>query len=219
MNLQKKQDQQLFERLYKPKIENIIYESIVKVNNFCEENLKDNTILSLSKYKPNLIIEEFDEILNNEIPLIVRNDEFFSKIQEEGKDKITKQIEICKKKRICSKIQFNIIDKSKTQLNEILNKYEEKISKYQGNNLKEILPTEEEIKKEIFQFIKEIFQNSCLSEDFLIDIYNEMNKLIHKKIEKLHIEGYRKYYPLFIDKLIKKLKTKCEKEKNRNPRK
>jgi len=46
-----------------------------------------------------------------------------------------------------------------------------------------------------------------------------MNKLIHKKIEKLHIEGYRKYYPLFIDKLIKKLKTKCEKEKNRNPRK
>ena len=58
-----------------------------------------------------------------------------------------------KKKRICSKIQFNIIDKSKTQLNEILNKYEEKISKYQGNNLKEILPTEEEIKKEIFQFI------------------------------------------------------------------
>ena len=87
MNLQKKQDKQLFERLYKPKIENIIYESIVKVNNFCEENLKDNTILSLSKYKPNLIIEEFDEILNNEIPLIVRNDEFFSKIQEEGKDK------------------------------------------------------------------------------------------------------------------------------------
>ena len=98
MNLQKKQDKQLFERLYKPKIENIIYESIVKVNNFCEENLKDNTILSLSKYKPNLIIEEFDEILNNEIPLIVRNDEFFSKIQEEGKDKITKQIEIKKKK-------------------------------------------------------------------------------------------------------------------------
>ena len=46
-----------------------------------------------------------------------------------------------------------------------------------------------------------------------------MNKLIHKKIEKLHTEGYRKYYPLFIDKLIKKLKTKCEKEKNRNPRK
>ena len=115
MNLQKKQDKQLFERLYKPKIENIIYESIVKVNNFCEENLKDNTILSLSKYKPNLIIEEFDEILNNEIPLIVRNDEFFSKIQEEGKDKITKQIEICKKKRICSKIKFNIINKSKTQ--------------------------------------------------------------------------------------------------------
>jgi hypothetical protein len=128
-------------------------------------------------------------------------------------------LKYAKKKRICSKIQFNIIDKSKTQLNEILNKYEEKISKYQGNNLKEILPTEEEIKKEIFQFIKEIFQNSCLSEDFLIDIYNEMNKLIHKKIEKLHIEGYRKYYPLFIDKLIKKLKTKCEKEKNRNPRK
>ena len=105
MNLQKKQDKQLFERLYKPKIENIIYESIVKVNNFCEENLKDNTILSLSKYKPNLIIEEFDEILNNEIPLIVRNDEFFSKIQEEGKDKITKQIEICKKVGIHELIQ------------------------------------------------------------------------------------------------------------------
>ena len=103
--------QSKFERLYKPKIENMIQESINKVKEGCEKYLKDDNILSISKYEPNSIIEEFYGKLNEEIPLIAQNDEFFSKIQEEGKDKITKQIEICKKKRICYKIQFNIIDK------------------------------------------------------------------------------------------------------------
>ena len=203
--------QTAFERLYKPKIENMIQESINKVKEGCEEYLKDDNILSISKYEPNSIIEEFNGKLNEEIPLIAQNDEFFSKIKKEGKDIISKQIANCQN-LIFSKIQTNIIAKSKTELNKILSQYEDKISKYEGNNLNEILPTEEDIKSKLTQSIGEMLQNSGLSKDFLTDINNEMNKSIHDGYEELQIIGYRKFYRSFINKLIQELETKCKSE-------
>ena len=203
--------QSKFERLYKPKIDEMIKESIEEVENVYKNNQNDN-ILSLPNQDPKSIIEKFEKRLKEEIPPIVQNDKSFAENQEKGKTLISKKISHCQD-LICSSIKSNIIKKSETELDTILSVYKEKISKYKGNNFNEIFQTKENIKKELFESIDKMVQNSGLSKDFLIDINNKLDVSINENISKFQIEGYKEFYHTIIDNYIKELKIKCKNDK------